>query len=220
MTQAEINDLFLRIFRRLEPFVDDACNKFVKGFRHITAEDLKQECAIKLFQILSENKSRLLDKKEKEIFLIFQTSVYNLLRDIYRNQRRYLRDSSIDADAESGLDLYEVSDSAFTPYEHLLYGQYIELVKQRLDSLIEKQVFDLLLQPDAELLFHLFYDWRISEKRREQGEIVMTSTMKVNIRHLATRLSTSPATVSRALTRIRRTIVNILKREHHESSVE
>lgn len=220
MTQAEINDLFLRIFRRLEPFVDDACNKFIRGFRHITAEDLKQECAIKLFQILSENKGKLLDKKEKEIYLIFQTSVYNLLRDIYRNQRRYLRDSSIDADTDSGLDLYEVSDSAFTPYEHLLYGQYIELVKQRLDSLIEKQVFDLLLHPDAELLFHVFYNWRITEKRREQGEIVMSSTMKVNIRHLAARLSTSPATISRALTRIRQTIANMLRHEYHGSYEE
>jgi len=76
---------------------------------------------------------------------------------------------------------------------------------------LQRHTFDLLMDPDIELIREAIKDQQTAEVSKLEGSLVMGSAeVKLNAKHYAKRLNVSPATMSRALRSIREITVSIL----------
>lgn len=207
-------DRYLRLYEEIEPYIDAACSSFSKGLRHLTMEDLKQECALKLFEVLSTNK-RLSDKKDAEITKIFKKSVYNRLRDMYRSYKSEIdlnltiRVQREDDDSLNGSKLVSGEMSA---HDILVHKEWVGLVSNLLEYDIDKELLRLLVEPDDALVRIVIMEQKVYDKRRKSGETLFISEeVTIRQKHYAQRLGISEATLSRMLKKIQGIISRVLR---------
>lgn len=213
MPKDESYEMYNRVWPRVERYVIQACLSFSKAFHDITVDDLKQECSLKLWLLITHFKEKRIDIPDDEFLQIFKTSVYNVLRDIYRSYKR----SVVIEDAE-----FEVDDPDFTDpadpncdiFDTVLFKQYCEIINGRLDTELERQLFELILHPDEQLVSLALQDNVESTERMKDGELVMNAN-EVHLygRHYAQRLSLSPATTSRLLSKLRQKVLTVVNEE-------
>lgn len=182
-----------RIFKtekKLRPYINYACNQFSQGFTHLETNDLKQEVMIKLIELSEQLKQ--LDQEEFEA--IFKKSVYNLLRNIYREERR----------KESTIPSY--NGTTWSDNNEL----YIEEISLRLTP-TQAKIFELILNPDEELIEIVMKYFIKKNKEKDQGKLVMNANqIRLKAIHLAERLNLSSAIISKHLSRIREVTLDVM----------
>jgi len=191
MTQ-KVNERFDRLYGEVIPYVTKVCLGFSRNLSALAADDLRQECAIKLLHIVK----RYQHLPDSEVVGIFKRSLYNLLRDIVVKETKRLTTTSYDMDDFE--DPYASASDSMTARD-----QAIDILEM-LDEGLDRELFTLLLDPDMALLELMEEAQRKAERRKASGKLVMRAEIvHVTFRIYATRLAVSPATISRALARIR-----------------
>jgi hypothetical protein len=194
------------------------CLSFCKEIRHLTADDLKRECGVKLFQILNSERKKKIKLKDKEVVYVFKKAMRNLLTDIWRNNRRAILVSlqTVETDEENNPLNYLIDDSP-SAHDGLLYLQFIDLIRSTLSTEIEHEFFNLIVglndveTCDVELINLVIQEQENKLQRRKNGEfVIVNDTIIVQKKHLAQRLSVSPATVSRLIANLREKAERVL----------
>ena len=204
METTERNAIYVRLSAHVGVYIDHACYNFSRSFKHINKDDLKQDCAEKLLAII-ESMPGISKIPENQIIAIFKTSIYNVLRDIYRSHQRTILALSLTS------EMFQVVDPTFDAFEQVLFKQYRSLIRASLKSELQRHTFDLLMDPDIELIREAIKDQQTAEVSKLEGSLVMGSAeVKLNAKHYAKRLNVSPATMSRALRSIREITASIL----------
>ncbi len=203
MTDNELNERFDRIYGPLSLYISTACRGFARRFTLLQADDLRQECAIKLLSILRKHP----DMADDNITNLFKVSIYNMLRDIYRVYAREMEQLDGGKDSESAE--FAVESSVI---EDLIYEDYVQRVRVSLSADLDRRLFDLLLTPDEHVV--TMAQERQAEKetsKRTSNTLVMNADVVVITEAmLASRLGVSPATLSRAMKRLRQQLVVVL----------
>jgi len=208
------NKLYVRLTAHIDIYITSACKQFSHNFRHITEDDLKQECAIKLLQIIDKipNFTKI---PEEEILSIFKSSIFNLLRDIYRSHKNsFTSILDVNDDDEEGKIKFDMTDTSFDGFEEVVFNQYKESILFNLSSELEKQAFLLILQPDEILINYAVNDYQSAELKRKRGKMVMNlNEVHLQHKHYAKRLKVSSATMSRIMKHIRQISASILVKQ-------
>lgn len=191
-----------------ERYLNFACDSFSRHFFHITIDDLKQECYIKLLEIVRRNKG----KSKNEISKIYRTSIFNTLRDIYRREKyRATNQLEVKYDAEDEAITIDIADT-IDVFENLVYQQYCEAIKEKLTG-IDKRVFELFLIPNDSLIKIAEENFKRQNERRKAGKLVMNvNRVKIMSKHVAELLNISNATMSRSVQRIRNLTLQIIEK--------
>lgn len=207
---------FVSIYDGVEPYLDSLCRLFGKNFHHITAADLKQECAIKLWLLLDSERRSRVRLTDTELTLVFKRAARNLLTDIWRSHRRAVMLVSVNTLPGGHEDDEENSifiDTSFDVVEETLFRQYLALIRQNLASELERQIFEVVVAPDPLLIQIVLGDHTTSAQRKRAGELVTNlNEVRVRGKHLAERFAISPATASRVLAGLRKRIATVLHR--------
>ncbi len=184
--------------------MEHMCVRFSSSFRYRIAEDLRQECAIKLVELLERTKL-----SDEQLIALFRASVHNLLCDFYRS---YARTFGLEDDVledEHGEELFTSHDS--TPFEMLVLKEYAEAISLALEFELDRRVLELLLAPTRPLIVHaerVFYDAKLRGTRTQAAG--SPNGVEITGQMIAQSLAVSPATVSRSLTRLRHIIRRLI----------
>lgn len=188
----DTNIRFVRLFKRLDSYITSVCLSFGRGFYHITASDLKQDCAEKLLTIMHSGRYDLSDFQLVELF---KTTVYNLLRDQYRFHSLRKHDRLQHTTNEDG-----ETETTDVPAEgeiedNTIFEQYRQQILAKLETELERRLFDLLLSPDRNVI-------ALMQMRNGKAVILKSSYAAV--------LGVSAATISRATQKIQTTTLGVL----------
>jgi len=204
MRSQHVDKRFDRIWQEVGPYVEHMCARFSSSFRYRIAEDLRQECAIKLVELL-----RRTSIPDAELTALFRTSIHNLLCDFYR---AYSRTFGLEDDGlkdEWGEEILESREPS--PFDVLVLKEYADMISMALEFDIDRRVLELLLAPPRPLVTRaerVFYDTKLrgtsAQAAGHANAVEITGSM------IAQSLGTSPATVSRSISRLRRIVSKLI----------
>src|SRR3972149_8893344 len=148
--ETDRDETFNLIYGKLESYIWQVCLSFSREFTVLGAADLRQECAIKLLELIEAYPELSTFHLER----LFKVSMYNTLRDIYRAQRRAME---IFYRMPENFDFPEAESLV----EQILTAFSVEIAKRMLDRELDRRMLELMLTPDRKLV-------RLAQRRTRQ----------------------------------------------------
>ena len=192
-----VNNKSLEIINLTKKYINSACYVFSRNFHHITMDDLKQECCIKILEIVRKHPA----SEIKDLVEISKTAVYNMLKDIYRKEKyRQHEKIYMETDDEGTID--NILDDSYDSESFIdRIGIVMELEKRISET--DRQVLHMILSPDLQLIEIIQNNNKKAVEESKSGKLKMNvHKVKMTSKSIAQRLSISPATVSRSLGKI------------------
>lgn len=181
------------------------CSRFSSSFRYRIAEDLRQECAIKLVELLKKT-----DLPDSELIALFRVSLFNLLCDFYRAYKRTFGLEDPEAGiSEDGEELLE--STAPSPFDLLVLKEYADAISLALEFEIDRRVLELLLAPPRGLVESAARTFSDPKLRATVPQTPGSSrSVEITGALIAESLAVSAASISRSMQRLRRIVKMIL----------
>lgn len=194
---------YLRIYRELEPFIDSVSQGFSMNLRALTAEDLKQECAIRIYELIDMEHPYFTENDERTVILILKRVIVNRLKDVLRSHKRLPAVVfSSNGESRGYEDAFDIEDPE-SMFDRIFEHQVVNLLRESFKHGLEGQVLDLIHTPDDELMIIVLSNHKLSSRPGKTDVRILKAD-------LAERLRVSPATVSRVFARMRRKLRDIL----------
>lgn len=166
---------FDRVWAASKLYVNYTCRMSVTSLRHLTEDDLMQDCAIKLIELIRSGKHN-----DTVLPTMFKAAIWNMIRDIARQEKR--KKSLTDSLA---IEWQLIPDDMM---QDVYFQSYVRYVESHLETEREKQMFMCLITPDKGLMDIVKKDHSVNLEKK----------------HLAKRFKVSPATVSRFVQHLNR----------------
>jgi RNA polymerase sigma factor (sigma-70 family) len=160
---------------------------FGQRFRHITGDDLAQDCWERILAIIRRN--RYNDLPDNELINVLHKVVYNLIKDALRRNNHITISITNKNSNEPVIDIPVEDDTE----DLVTFQQYLTSLDGKLTQK-ELNLLQLMIQPDEQLI-------TISIENSVEGKEV-----RITQRHYAKRLNVSTATISRLMKSLAETI--------------
>lgn len=199
------------LYEKVKPYVKAVCSGFSRNFRHITREDLEQECCIKLLSILNTTYKLQKRLSDEELVYFVKKALNNMMIDLTRKNTNKTFDRQ-PTDSEESEDTFELLSNDWSAHDLVVYIEYKNEILRNLSSTLEQKFFELLLEPDDKLIDVINAKQDNKKERKKAGKfVVKVEIIEITHSDIAKRLAISPATASRIMHRIRTTVLNVLK---------
>jgi len=202
---------FNYIIKRIEPYIYSLCRGYSIGLRVLTVDDLKQECYLKLYSIISKNKSRT-PMSTDDIEKVYFRAIKHLLIDIRRTYKndKYTHTFDIHNDGDEHLHPIAETDQSESYDTEYLLAQIKKRMKQQ-----ELKLFELMLSPNETLIRLVLNEYAEKGDRRKSGETVFQfKSVRIMKKHYAKTMKISPATISRLVESVLRKVSEVLHNEN------